>query len=297
MVYDREGRKLWIVEDTGKHKPVGSWEEITKRPRRPDLPDWWLIAKDIDWRPSVLTRLANDAGDSGTSLLSMHLDGLERALAAVPDSSGSGAGGTGTKLGCGGACQETYDTSTGKYTGGGSSGGGQTRTKSTPPKTSTPARTERASTRSYKAAGADRTPPPPKWPDSNPPTPPGVDLEKNMREAEAHQDDPYLAKRQWFVQQVDSEQPWDYKHTFPANQYERIEDFGNFNFGATGAALGISEEELQRAAGAKQMKDHILDPSQYTTPLVYPYGDDPRDAAMIRRGIEHYKKWKANQKH
>ena len=43
MVYDREGRKLWIVEDTGRHTPVGSWEEVDKRPRRADLPDWWLV--------------------------------------------------------------------------------------------------------------------------------------------------------------------------------------------------------------------------------------------------------------
>jgi len=304
MAYDREGRKLWLVEDTGKHKPVGSWEEISKRPRRADLPDWWLVAKDIAWRPPAPELLTADAGYSGRSLLSLHPDELRGALAAAPaadgaGSGGAGSGGTGYKLGCGGNSQEQYDTATGKYVGngggaggggsreGGGKGGGQTRTKSTPPKAGTPARTESAPPRSYKAAGADKTPPPPKWPESDPPTPPGVSVEDNMREAEEHQGDLF-----WFKDQVNSGKPWDYKNVPGVNESERIEDFGNFNYGATGAALGLSEEELQRAAGAKQIKEHILDPSQYTNPLVYPYGDDPRDAAMIRRGFAAYWRWK-----
>src|SRR5262249_55676157 len=41
--------------------------------------------------------------------------------------------------------------------------------------------------------------------------------------------------------------PWDYKRYPPAGKYD---DFGNFNFGATGAAAGFSEEVLLRGAGA-----------------------------------------------
>lgn len=303
MVYDREGRKLWIVEDTGRHKPVGSWDELEKRLRRADLPDWWVIAKDIGWRPPT---------HGGGSLLSMQPDELRAALAAAPaadgyGADGAGSGGTGTKLGCGGKYQEQYDTSNGRYVGngggsggggsregggtGGGGGGGQPRTKSTPPKTSTPARTGSAPTRSYKAAGADRTPPPPKWPDSDPPTPPGVDLEKNMREAEAHR-----YNLIWFYTQVDSEKPWDYKNVKEVNKSERIEDFGNFNYGATGAALGVPDEILYRAAGFKQINDHRDDPTKHTEPDEFPYGDDPRDADMIRRGIEYYRHWKARQR-
>ena len=302
MVYDREGRKLWIVEDTGRHTPVGSWDEISKRPRRADLPDWWLVAKDIAWRPPAGTPTGLPEGWTGNSLLSLHPQEVERLGAA----SGGGAGGTATKLGCGGRCQEGYDTATGRYVGngggtgggggssreGGGAGGGQTRTRSEPAQTSTPARTGSAPPRSYKAAGADKTPPPPKWPESDPPTPPGVDLEKNMREAEAHRDDPDWDKLNWFKQQVNSGQPWDYKNIYDPSKQERIEDFGNFNYGATGAALGLTEDEIQRAPGAKQYLDHWNEPDKYTNLLVYPYGDDPRDAAMIRRGIAAYWRWK-----
>jgi len=306
MVYDREGRKLWIVEDTGKHKPVGSWEEISKRPRRPDLPDWWVVAKDIGWGPPVTELFTDDAGHTGKSLLSMHQEELERALAAAPGSGGAGAGsgGTGTKLGCGGACQESYDTATGKYVGtGGGNGGGQTKTKSETPKTKAPAKTESAPTKPYKTAGADSAPEPTPyahkkagadnspWPESDPPTPPGVSLEDNMREAEAHK-----GNLIWFYNQVDSNSPWDYKNVPVVNENERIEDFGNFNYGATGAALGIPEDLLHRAAGDKQLSDHPGDPTTTTDRWAYPYGDERRDAAMIRRGYEYYWRWKANQK-
>ena len=112
-----------------------------------------------------------------------------------------------------------------------------------------------------------------------------------MREAEAHQDDPDWDKLNWFKDKVNSKGPWDYKNIYDPKEYERIEDFGNFNYGATGAALGLTEDELHRAAGAKQILDHWEEPSGYTDPLAYPYGDDPRDAAMIRKGMEYYTRW------
>jgi len=210
MVYDREGRKLWIVEDTGRHKPVESWEEVSKRPRRAGLPDWWVMAKDIAWRPPAPEFFTDDAGHTGTSRLSMHPEELGRTLAAAPDSGGSGTGGTGTKLGCGGACQESYDTATGEYTGGysgGGTGGGQTKTKSETPKKNAPTKTESAPTRSYKAAGADSEEARAKLPENNPEPPPSVNVDDNIREAEKH-----LGDLLWFKEQVESKGPWDYKN-------------------------------------------------------------------------------------
>lgn len=112
-----------------------------------------------------------------------------------------------------------------------------------------------------------------------------MDLEKNIREAEAHKYDVF-----WFKEQVNSKKPWDYKNVDELKGTERIEDFGNFNYGVTGAALGIPDWMLHAAAGDKQIEDHPNDPKQTTNRWTYPYGDDPRDAAMIRRGIEYYKR-------
>ncbi len=108
-----------------------------------------------------------------------------------------------------------------------------------------------------------------------------------MREAEAHRGDLF-----WFKDQVNSGKPWDYKNVQEVKGSERIEDFGNFNYGATGAALGVPDWMLYAAAGDKQLKDHPNDPEQTTSRWSYPYGDDPRDAEMIRRGIEAYWRWK-----
>jgi hypothetical protein len=44
--------------------------------------------------------------------------------------------------------------------------------------------------------------------------------------------------------------PWDYKE--PENEFK---DFGNFNYGATGAAMGYSEDTLLRMAGIQQIID------------------------------------------
>jgi hypothetical protein len=49
---------------------------------------------------------------------------------------------------------------------------------------------------------------------------------------------------EWFRSQVTDFGPWDYKR-----QDSKYEDFGNFNYGATGAAFGFSEDTLLRMAG------------------------------------------------
>jgi len=70
-----------------------------------------------------------------------------------------------------------------------------------------------------------------------------------------------------------------------------FEEFGNFNYGATGRAVGLSPETLLRGAGAAQiMVERGYDPG-FGTPLGGPpYGDDPRDQYWIQRGIEYYER-------
>jgi Bacterial toxin 44 len=78
---------------------------------------------------------------------------------------------------------------------------------------------------------------------------------------------------------------WDYKLQNPDPSYQ---DFGNFNYGATGRALGLSEDTLLRGAGAAQMLGGAYD-TAFGTPLGGPpHGDDPRDQFWIREGIRYY---------
>ena len=72
--------------------------------------------------------------------------------------------------------------------------------------------------------------------------PKGVDVNKNMEEARKHR-----GNLSWFYNQVKNKGPWDYKQR--GSEYE---DFGNFNYGATGAAAGIPDQILLRAAGWAQ---------------------------------------------
>jgi hypothetical protein len=87
----------------------------------------------------------------------------------------------------------------------------------------------------------------------------------------------------WFYKQVKTKGNWDYKQS----GYE-YEDFGNFHFGAVGRALGFSDQVLLRGAGAYQVYENKSEP-EWGNPLgSSPYGDDPRDQEMIRRGSEYY---------
>lgn len=82
--------------------------------------------------------------------------------------------------------------------------------------------------------------------------------------------------------------PWDYKQQGP------YDDFGNFNFGATGAALGYTDAELLRGAGALKVLErrvrHQPNPPSLGSPLgAYPYGNEKQKQEMIRAGIDYYK--------
>jgi len=110
--------------------------------------------------------------------------------------------------------------------------------------------------------------------------PSGVDINKNIQNAESkYQTDPH-----WFYNQVRNGGLWDYKQY--GSQYE---DFGNFNYGATGYAFGFKETFLYRMAGWAQQRAGTSKKEWGSPWGKSPYGDDPRDQAMIGKGIEYYK--------
>jgi hypothetical protein len=79
--------------------------------------------------------------------------------------------------------------------------------------------------------------------------------------------------------------PWDYKN-LPGNTHLSYRDFGNYNYGATGAATGLfTLETLLREAGRAQKK---RDPKWGCPIGDWPYGDDPRDQYWIIKGWEDY---------
>lgn len=90
---------------------------------------------------------------------------------------------------------------------------------------------------------------------------------------------------------VQNRGPLDYKQ-----QGKQFEDFGNFNYGVVGAALGFDKDLLLRAAGWAQLRagTSMQLPSWGQPPkwILFggkpPYGDDPRDQQMISNGFEYY---------
>jgi hypothetical protein len=114
-------------------------------------------------------------------------------------------------------------------------------------------------------------------------TPPGVDINKNIEEARGKD-------ILWFRDQVRNKGPWDYKQQGP--QYR---NFGNYNYGATGRALGLSERFLLREAGRAQQAAGTSrpgwgDPGSRLNPFggTGSYGDDPVDQHWIGQGFGYY---------
>jgi hypothetical protein len=93
----------------------------------------------------------------------------------------------------------------------------------------------------------------------------------------------------WWYNTVKNKGPWDYKQKKGCESgTSPYADFGNFNYGAAGSALGIPANILLRAAGWAQQNDNTSDPDwggPFGNP---PYGDDPRDQKMINDGISYY---------
>jgi len=109
--------------------------------------------------------------------------------------------------------------------------------------------------------------------------PPGVSVGQNAQDAAGHSPDLL-----WFYNQVRNKGPWDYKQ-----QDRQYQDFGNFNYGVTGAALGVPDGILRRAAGWAQEQAGTGAPQYGHWWGGAPYGDDPADQDMINKGILFYK--------
>jgi hypothetical protein len=87
----------------------------------------------------------------------------------------------------------------------------------------------------------------------------------------------------WFAEKELPNKAWDYK-----TQGQRYDAFGNFNYGAVGAALGLPSYLLQTAGGA--LSTILRTNNQkygkwYHPPL---YGHAPAKSTAISAGIEYY---------
>jgi hypothetical protein len=110
-------------------------------------------------------------------------------------------------------------------------------------------------------------------------------LNNNILQTKEMAKTPLPVKMLWFRDMVGNKQPWDFKQ-----QNSIYEDYGNYHYGAIGAALGIPDEVLLRAAGWASLS---ADPARQDTWGHYlgfaPYGDDPKDQEWIIKGINYYK--------
>ncbi|PAN93624.1 hypothetical protein CIW64_02735 [Enterobacter cloacae] len=87
----------------------------------------------------------------------------------------------------------------------------------------------------------------------------------------------------WFYQMVRNHGPWDYKQG-----RAEYANFGNFHYGAVGAAAGIPDGVLLRGAGTAQILAGTSDPVEFAKYQgAYAYGDDPVDQLWIRAGINY----------
>ena len=51
MLYDRDGKMLWIADETGGYEILQPGDGYNGRTREPGEPDWWVVAKDPSWQP------------------------------------------------------------------------------------------------------------------------------------------------------------------------------------------------------------------------------------------------------
>ncbi|MDD2839872.1 MAG: polymorphic toxin type 44 domain-containing protein [Rickettsiales bacterium] len=108
-------------------------------------------------------------------------------------------------------------------------------------------------------------------------------LKENIKEAEEMRKkfgytNP-IDKGEWFKGKVKSGGPWDYKK----DGHPEMEHVGNFNYGATGNALGFSEIILKIFAGKNQIENNTSSPDFWDS-----WFDDPVDQEMIEQGFEWY---------
>ncbi|QAZ68521.1 polymorphic toxin type 44 domain-containing protein [Solidesulfovibrio carbinolicus] len=128
-----------------------------------------------------------------------------------------------------------------------------------------------------------------------PPSPPGVDIDWNIRRALVS------VSNAWFIERLAPGGEMDYKLLGRKGIYE---DFGNFNYGAVALAFGFSENAALRAAGLVQTivdttrrlgKDDIAGAAAYGLHHSMdflgqpPYGDQEKDQEMIKNGFRYFR--------
>jgi RHS repeat-associated protein len=117
--------------------------------------------------------------------------------------------------------------------------------------------------------------------------PPGANVDNNIRLVQSGLGDgqSWPALQAWWQNLVRKGGVWDYKRRGPNNIYG---NFGNFNYGATGAALGYDLNTLLRAAGWVQQTPHGLPGAAWNQLKGGSYGDNPDDPAPIKAGFQYY---------
>jgi hypothetical protein len=123
--------------------------------------------------------------------------------------------------------------------------------------------------------------------------PEGASIQNNIEEGLAYQKDHSMYETiVWFRKHVQGGGIWDYKllEVYDKNG-DRVsyEHFGNFHYGVLGRALGISEYSLLAAAGVAHQMDNDERDMYSAGALAFlqflDHGDDPRDQAQIKAGI------------
>ncbi len=114
-----------------------------------------------------------------------------------------------------------------------------------------------------------------------PPHPASADVLQNIWQSQNN------GNRWWYTKVTQGHGPWDYKY-YNGQSHPEYDNFGNFNFGATGAALGIPLNALLRGAGWAKGKILPNDPYGHWYWRA-PYGNEPDKQQQITNGYNYFK--------
>jgi hypothetical protein len=120
-------------------------------------------------------------------------------------------------------------------------------------------------------------------------TPPGVSMDKNIERAEKLMGgltvtNPQIVAMGEMMRLFPTGHEMDYKK----GGHHEYRDFGNFNYGAFGTAMGLPPYLLHSGAGVQQMLDKKWEWNYGVPFLVSPYGDNRQDYDKIDEGIRYY---------
>ena len=136
--------------------------------------------------------------------------------------------------------------------------------------------------------------------------PNGASVEANIREMhEYFANHTYEQTLYYFYQKVRAGGEWDYKRqdkeAMANGTKSKYEDFGNYNYGAVGRAIGLPTSILLSGAGGAQMssangssfplnaiKDYLESLAHSDSSRDFGINDDPNDRTNILNGIDDY---------